>query len=422
MIYRVVVDGVDIYGSSPEMILISPSVDLELNNAGSFDFTMPPQHTYYTLPKLLTSDVEVYENNRIIFYGRPVEINTDFFNQKQIHCEGALAFLNDTIQRPREWNEGDGDSIYDIFTNILNAHNDLVPNNRKFVCDPETDIDKTDAFVSRSVNYETTKDALFKNFRDVFGGYFLVERNGNTNRLKWKDTDSYTNSDQPAQYALNITDIEQKLSGADIATAIIPIGEEGITISSVNGGYDYLENEQLVSKFGLITKKVDFSSVSSEEELLEAAQKWLVDEQFEGLSIEVDVAELSYLEDYAYQPFHLGQNVHCVSTPHGIIDKVLPITKYSVELDSAVKKITIGTQKKEQLTDITNDRISSAASSSNTKFVEEESMGGSAGSGEGGGSSYDDTALVARIAALENQKIVFSIDPNDNGLNVTVKE
>ena len=400
MIYRVVIDGIDIYNESPEMTLISPSVDLELNNAGSFDFTMPPEHTYYSLPKLLTSDVEVYENNRMIFYGRPVEITTDFFNQKQIHCEGALAFLNDTIQRPHEWAS---EQLYTIFSSILQAHNDLVPDNRKIVCDPSTDIDKADAIISRSVDYETTKDALFKNFRDVFGGYFMIERSGTTNRLKWMDSLT-ANADQPAQYALNITEIEQRLSGDEIATAVIPIGDNGLTIKDVNAGYDYVSNSTLVAKYGLITKKVDFGSISDATELKTAGEKWLVDEQFEGLSIEVDVAELSYLEDYAYQPFHLGQNVHCVSTPHGIIDKVLPITKYSVELDSAVKKITIGTQKKEQLTDITNDRISSAASSSNTKFVE-ESMGGSAG-GEGG--SYDDTALKRRVSALEQWVNDFS--------------
>ena len=60
MIYRVIMDGNDIlnYQEKP-FILINPSLSMELNTAGSFEFTMPPAHALYDSVKTLASTVEV---------------------------------------------------------------------------------------------------------------------------------------------------------------------------------------------------------------------------------------------------------------------------------------------------------------------------------------------------------------------------
>lgn len=92
MIYRVLFNGVDIYGPTPDTTLLNPTMDTELNGAGSFDFTLPPDHAFYDVPTILTSDVEVYEDNDLIWFGRPVSIEKDWNNQKIVSCEGVSVF------------------------------------------------------------------------------------------------------------------------------------------------------------------------------------------------------------------------------------------------------------------------------------------------------------------------------------------
>ena len=63
MIYRVLLDGNDILNfQEREYVLLSPSLDMELNTAGSFEFTMPPCHPFYDSVRLPASTVEVYED------------------------------------------------------------------------------------------------------------------------------------------------------------------------------------------------------------------------------------------------------------------------------------------------------------------------------------------------------------------------
>ena len=48
MLYRVLVDGEDILDYNDQtMVLLSPQLEPEIDVAGSFEFTVPPNHKYY---------------------------------------------------------------------------------------------------------------------------------------------------------------------------------------------------------------------------------------------------------------------------------------------------------------------------------------------------------------------------------------
>lgn len=49
------------------------------------------------------------------------------------------------------------------------------------------------------------------------------------------------------------------------------------------------------------------------------------------------------------------ENIHVLSSPH-LIDKTLPLTKLDIDLSKAVKQVTVGTKKKETLTEIYKDK------------------------------------------------------------------
>ena len=416
MIYRVLFNGVDIYGPTPEMTLLNPSLETELNNSGSFEFTMPPGHSLYDVSDILLPDVEVYEDNELIWFGRPISIEKNWNNEKIISCEGALSYFNDTIQPP---SEHDNIKLHDFFRMVIDTHNEQVAANRRFTVG---NITMSDPYVYRELSFDNTFDVLQQMCLDAEGGYLFLRKENGVNYIDWLKEVPYV-ATQPVQFAVNMTDLSQTFNGEDICTVVVPLGaslsriakvksnttyiniyasmstssevvgtvnqggevafkwtdnNEWFEITSPYSGYAlqqylevqsgnnpltiesimpnhkyFLEDADGIQAYGRITKIKTFSNVRNPSELKQRGQKWLEDEQYDKLSIEVDAAELHYI-DSSYDAFKVGQLVHVTSTPH-LLDKELPMTKISVSLDSGVKKIQIGTPPHKTLTEIYKD-------------------------------------------------------------------
>lgn len=378
MKYQIKIDGEDVFDFDENHTLRSPVLQMELNAAGSLEFTMTANHINYDLPKILTSDVEVWEDGSIIWFGRIVEIEVDIYNQKKIYCEGALAYFNDTIQRPYEYDsysyntstgdsgneandenqdtntndviDSEGISIKDFFEILISNHNKYAPSNRQFTVGV---VEIADFFVYRKLDYETTFEALKKMCLDAEGGYLVTRKENGINYIDWvKEVTGV--SDQPIEFAVNLQDISQIMDYKDFKTAVIPIGEEnenGVKATCIDENHteDYLTSEA-ADTYGKIFQVVQFSGLTLPQDLYEAGEKWLKDKQWNNISIEVEASDLSYLSD-DYTSFKMGQNVHCTSTPN-LIDKTLPIVKMQINLDSTSKQLTIGTIKHRDLTEI----------------------------------------------------------------------
>jgi len=346
MIYNVYLDGINIYDGANDMILLDPSLKMELNAAGSLEFTMPVYHKCYDLPKLLTSDVEVYENNELIWYGRVVEINISMNKNKTVYCEGPFAFFNDSVQRPAVY---DTTTVKEFFKSVISNHNGSVPTNRQFTVGEVT---VADVNIYRELNYDKTIDVINRMCLNAEGGYLFFYRDKGLNYVDWLSDVPYE-STQPVQFGLNLVDLSQHFNGSNIKTAVLPLGKETdgekLTIKDINDGLDYLDSDA-VSTYGRITEVVEFSEIIYTDMLLSAARKWLSDKQFDPFSIECSAAELHYISD-SYTPFRIGQNVRVTSEPH-LIDKLLPLTKISIKLDSGVKQISVGTPERRDLSEI----------------------------------------------------------------------
>jgi hypothetical protein len=363
VIYRVLVDGRSIYESDGDVIIIEPHVSTELNSAGSFEFKMPPIHRDYSIPKVLTSDVEVYEDDNLIFFGRPIDIDINFKNEKHVYCEGGLAYFNDSKQRPAEW---DSISLCTFFTTLIDNHNAQVPENRQFSVGQVTMDEKE---VYRKLDYESTFDCLQDMCINAEGGYLFTRKVDGVQYIDWLKDVPYV-GDQPVQYGLNVMDLSQKISGSEICTAVVPRCEDSlgnkIDVRSVNLGEDFIDSDA-VEVYGRITAVVDFDDISTPEELLEAGRRWLASQQFSNLTIECTAADLHYL-DGNYTEFLVGQKVHVTSHPH-LLDAVLPIVKLDLDLDKAGKQVTIGTVPRRELTAIVKDGDGSGKGEGNANLV-----------------------------------------------------
>lgn len=388
MIYHVFLDGTSIYDTVPGRQVISGQASLELNGAGSCDITIPYNHEAYNLPQPMKSVIEITEDDNIVWFGRVTDISTNWNNEKKISAEGALAYFNDSILRPRTWTN---EYIRTFFSDIIDMHNDLVGLDKQFTVGT---VDVDNVQVTRTVDYTKTFDVLQEQCIKAVGGYILLrkEKQLDGSYIQYIDwlREIQEVSSQSVEFGINLLDINSNFITSDIITAVIPLGDDGngnkVTIRNTQydppTGYtiydDYIQNDDAVDQYGLITEVVEFNDTSNNMLLADQGCQYLKKKQFEHLSFECDVAELKYL-DADKQAFNIGQNVRVYSVPHNILDTTMVISKISYDISKANKKITIGTPPKQDLSEITG--TSRSGSSDGSTVI----SGGSGSSGGGGG-------------------------------------
>lgn len=358
--YRVLCDGQTIHDlRDEELTLIDPKATLEVNTAGSFEFKLPPNHPQYNLPQKMKSLIQVFHDEEEIFAGRIVSDQADFYNRKNMVCEGQLAYLNDSVQRPHEYHDM---TVRGYLEALIAVHNQQVDASRQFEVGIVTVTDNNDSLY-RYTNYENTLTAIKEDLIDDLGGYVRVRNHNGHRYIDYiKDFDNVCT--QSIQFGENLLDCSRNIDLTDIATAIIPLGtrleesdiaalEKRLTIESVNKGVDYLTNDEAVAKYGFIVKTVTWDDVTTPEMLLSKGRRWLTDEQFENMVIEIKAVDLHYTDEQIEQ-FKLFDMIPVHSTPHGL-NRNFPLSKMTVNLTNpAGNTFTLGTTVKTSLTAKTN--------------------------------------------------------------------
>lgn len=322
------------------------------NKAGSVTFTIPATHAYAQtsiIPGI--TRIVVKEDEETVFRGRITKNNPNFWDDAECTAEGDLAYLNDTIVRPYEFSG----SPREYFTFLITQHNAQVEKERQFTVGRVTIKDPNDYIVRSSVQYPSTWEELESKLLDSMGG-FLVER--------WEDGVTYLdyledvreNNDQIAKYGENIVDIDRiKEIDSGFATAVIPLGkkqeaEKGkeakyLTIESVNNEKDYVQDDDAVSKYGLILKTVEHEDVTLPENLLRKGKEDVAEAIKSVESITVTAADLSGT-GVNIESFRFMKNVRCVSKRHNLNFRSPIVSLTRNLLDRSDYKITVGNTQK----------------------------------------------------------------------------
>ena len=249
LMYRVYCDGLPLYNDRLESLqILSPTVELEENKTGSFAFTLPADHPYYGLVKKLKSIVTVYQDDYLLFRGRVLDEETGWHNEKKISCEGELAFLLDSIQRPYDYTG----TVAGFLNLLIDRHNAQVEETKWFTVGNITVTDNNDYIVRSNIDYTDTWTELQDKLVKLMGGYVSVRHEGYINYIDYLQ-DSTVLSPQAITFGKNLLDLKRVRNGADIATAVIPLGAklkdaEGkdtdtrLTVKSVNDDSDTIQN------------------------------------------------------------------------------------------------------------------------------------------------------------------------------------
>lgn len=346
--YRVYCDGLPIYNDKLEGLKIfSPSLDLELNKTGSFSFTLYPDHPYYGSIQKLNSIITVYQENYLLFRGRVLDDEIGFYNERKVTCEGELAFLLDSIKRPYDFTG----SVAEYLALLLDSHNAQVDETKRFTLGNVTVTDLNDYIVRSNIDYVDTWKEMNDKLLTLLGGFLSVRHADGVAYLDYL-ADFALLSPQKIEFGKNLLDQKRIIKGADVATVVIPLGaklkdaegkdtDKRLTIETVNGGADFIEDASAISQYGTIVKTVIFDDVTIAENLKAKGQAYLSSLVKLPESIELTAADLATVST-AFSSFHLGTYVDVVSKPHGLNQKFL-VRKLSINLlDPAANKLTLG--------------------------------------------------------------------------------
>lgn len=273
---------------SPDLTLalINPKVHLAADSAGTFECSLNPNSPAMpesVLERMATKvmveeysdhvpndgSIDETNNEKVLFYGRVLSIDSDFYNTPSLYCEGAYSFLNDTVIMPYTMPKKNGDDTYftpkQALQKFLREHNDAVTRaGQNFGIKFETDTSKMivtmkddlfsgekndgsgqeiDNFVVET--YTNTRE-VFENLKKTYGGHFRVryrkvlqsETSDYPDQmavpiLDWiadyNDPKQGTNTDESEAYiefGTNLLDLTQKKDGSNIVNCLFLTGKK----------------------------------------------------------------------------------------------------------------------------------------------------------------------------------------------------
>ena len=345
-----------------KLIVRDPSVKLAVSKAGEMSFTMDAEHPYLSNLRRMSGLVELLDGTFPIYRGRITSDIKDFYGAHKIETEGIMAVLNDSIIPPFNFpGDFEGDNAYKaaaasgnvvefFFRWILSQHNAQVTAEQQIKPGVVTVSDPNNYITRSSEEYATAMTTISdKLLKSSLGGNLLIRYEDDGNYLDYYDALPLTNT-QTVKFAENLLDLSSETDGADIYTAILPEGKDGLTIGNLPDGDltdDLVKSGKIiysksgVATYGRITRHIKWDDVTVDTNLRTKAKAALADN---GLSmpetITCKAVDLGWQD--GIQHFRVGRMTALVSTPHGY-SASYPLMELEPDiLDPGNTRITLG--------------------------------------------------------------------------------
>lgn len=326
--YTIYADDALLYSpGDEELSVLSPVLETQCNAAGTLTFVLLPEHPMYSALHKMRTRIIVKQDDEIIWRGRVLETETDFYRQKTVTCEGELTYLVDSVLHPYKLADYDGTAA-GLFRLYLTRHNEAVSEAQQFQIG-NVDIETLSSV--ENTGYGNTWDEISGNLIDIHGGFLRIRYEGGVRYLDWTK-ESGTSCGQVIRFGENLLDLSEYVSASEVVTCLIPYAGQSdsqITISSVNGGKDYIEDAAGIALYGRIWGVTEFDTKDAAK-LLEMAKENLQKRLKETITITISAVDL-HLLDVNAESFHVGDKVRVISPPHGI-DAEYTCTAISLDL------------------------------------------------------------------------------------------
>lgn len=342
-----------------ERVITSRKLTLEMGKAGSLEFNLPPTNELYQTIRCLATPVTVEMDDRELFRGRVLEAPKDFYNIKKVYCEGDLSYLVDSRQPLKKYTG----TAHGLFERLLTGHNARVDEHKKFkkgtvtienrpvkiagaseeITDGNGKFDyKQIAINAATGDWKTTLDLMTECLIEYCGGYLRTRKEPDGLYLDYLESYGST-ATQEIAFGVNLLDYAEETPPDDIFNVLIPLGNDGLTIASVNGGSDELVDNDAVERYGgRIVYTHTFEDVTSPQTLLENGRRYMASKMNIPDTIVITAVDL-HLCNPDIAEINVGDVVFVRSEPHGVCG-TKTCTKIEYDLDSPENTVyTFGT-------------------------------------------------------------------------------
>ena len=330
----------------------------EINAIPSFSFTIYPNNPGYNLLEGMYTTVTVYNSKtgKNDFEGRVLTVSDSMDANglicKSVVCEGKLGYLCDSIQ---PYAENHNVSVRTFLGYMLTAHNNQ--SDFKIYTGAVTVQDSNDSLY-RYRNYETTLEDIKSKLIDKLGGEIQLRYNVDEDKYYLDYLEQIgAPSSTAIELAVNLKSITREIDPTSIITRLYPLGakesdsERRLTIASVNSNKTYIENDELIARYGVISGVQTWDDVTVASNLLAKGRAFLAAQNKALKKYQITALDLSLIK-LDFEQFTVG-NTHRVKNPLMGIDEDLRIIGRKIDLDNPQNSSLTFGDKFETLTNLT---------------------------------------------------------------------
>ena len=298
----------------PNYRLVSAVLSKSTTTYDSFTLDIDPTHAMYTEIEPYTCFVKVTRPDKglTLFEGRVLTYSDSMDSsgtvQKEAVCEGLEGFLHDSVQ---PWKEFHNTTPKDFLQALITEHNRQVESYKQITLGTVTVTNSTDNVYRFTDDTQDTWANIQDKLVSRLGGEMRIRNEGGKLFLDYEPEIS-SECPQRIELAHNMVSSSRTVDPSEIVTVLKPLGatqerqnSDGstdvssphLTIASVNGGNDYLRDDQLISQFGIHVKTETWEDVTTPQALLAKGRAFLNAQKAIKYQLQAGYIDLSFLEE-----------------------------------------------------------------------------------------------------------------------------
>ena len=246
-------------------------------------------------------------------------------------CESELGYLMDSSVTYAEYHDL---SVKDYLKKLIDNHNSQVDEEKHF----KVGIVDVESNLYRYWGYDKTFDTLKEDLLDKLGGELRIRYEGGVRYLDYL-TEIGEKKETVIQLAKNLVTIEQERDPSEIISRLIPLGaklsddtDERLTISDVNDGSIYIDDEEAIEAFGIICATKTWDDVTLSTNLIHKGKEFQQENNRIKKSHKIDAVDLALI-GLDLDTFEVG-NYYPVVNPLMGIDEELRVTSKTIIIES----------------------------------------------------------------------------------------
>lgn len=327
--------------------LKSGKISNGINTIDSFTFSMLPDNPGFGLIREFTTRVTVWNTNkeRFDFIGRVLYAETTMDEEghiaKTVTCENLFGYLYDSTQTyvdPKNW------TVAELLKRLIDCHNSQVEEYKRFKIGIITATD-SNANIYIGIQRENTWAAIGSKLINQIGGELQLRLEEDGIYIDYLDQIGEVKQ-TPIALSFNMKAITREQDPAAFITRLIPLGakltdaegnetEERVDITSVNGGINYVEDEEAVAAYGIHVGFMEWDDVTEPANLLRKGKAWLEENNKVQVKYSVTALDLSLI-GLTLDDFDVG-NTHPLKNWLIGVDDMARIIKKGIDVCEETK-------------------------------------------------------------------------------------